>query len=47
MVLMVTKSTCPACKGNRYVTVKNTDGRDINKKCPDCGGRGFKVTVHR
>jgi excinuclease UvrABC ATPase subunit len=47
MVLMVSKSTCPACKGNRYVTVKDSGGRDLHKKCPECGGRGFKVTVQR
>lgn len=47
MVLMVSKSTCLACKGNRYVTVKDSSGRDLHRKCPECGGRGFKVTVQR
>jgi excinuclease UvrABC ATPase subunit len=47
MVLMVSKSTCPACKGNRYVKVQDSAGHDVNKKCPQCGGRGFKVTVQR
>ncbi len=31
---MVSKSTCPACKGNRYVKVKDSAGHDVNKKCP-------------
>lgn len=44
---MVSKSTCPACKGNRYVRVKDSAGRDIDKKCPHCAGRGFKVMVQR
>jgi len=47
MVKMVSKSTCPSCKGNRYVTVKDSGGRDVHKKCPSCAGRGFKVTVQR
>ena len=44
---MVSKSTCPACKGNRYVQVKDSAGRDVNKKCHVCGGRGFKIEVRR
>ncbi len=47
MILMVSKCTCPACNGNRYVTVKDATGRDVHKKCPQCAGRGFKVTVRR
>ena len=45
--VMVNKSACPSCKGNRYVKVKDSAGRDLHKKCPECGGRGFKVSVHR
>jgi len=44
---MVSKKTCPACKGNRYVAVKDSAGHDLHKKCPECAGRGFKVTVTR
>jgi len=44
---MVTKETCPACKGNRWVTVKDSGGRDLHKKCPHCGGQGFKVKLTR
>lgn len=43
---MVTKQTCPACKGNRWIVVKDAGGRQLNKKCPHCGGQGFKVRLH-
>ena len=47
MVEMVTKHTCPACKGNRYLTIKDSVGRLVHKACPSCGGRGYKVTLQR
>ena len=42
---MVRKETCPSCKGNRWVTVRDAAGRDVHKKCPACGGQGFKLQV--
>jgi excinuclease UvrABC ATPase subunit len=47
MTLMVRKETCPACKGNRWLTVKDTSGRDVHRKCPTCGGQGYKISVQR
>ncbi|HEY5471963.1 MAG TPA: hypothetical protein VIK32_02105 [Candidatus Limnocylindrales bacterium] len=47
MIQMVRKETCPACKGNRWVTLKDSAGRDIHRKCPQCGGQGFKVRLTR
>lgn len=44
---MVHKEPCPACKGNRYVTVQSTAGQQVHKKCPKCGGNGFTVRLHR
>jgi DnaJ-class molecular chaperone len=45
MIEMVRKETCPACKGNRYVTVKNPSGHEVPRKCPTCGGQGFRVRI--
>ena len=45
MTDMVRKETCPSCKGNRWVTVKDSGGHDVHKKCPSCGGQGFKIRV--
>jgi excinuclease UvrABC ATPase subunit len=45
MIEMVRKETCPACKGNRWVTVKDSSGSDVHRKCPACGGQGFKIRV--
>ena len=47
MIAVVHKETCPACKGNRWITVKDNAGHDIHKKCPQCGGNGFKVSIRR
>lgn len=47
MIGMLRKETCAACNGNRYVTVKSTGGQHVHKKCPSCGGVGFKVRVQR
>lgn len=43
---MVSRETCPHCKGNRYVSVEKSPkdtGRWI--KCPTCGGQGYKVRL--
>jgi DnaJ-class molecular chaperone len=45
MIEMVRKETCPACKGNRWVTLKDTQGRDLHRKCPVCGGQGYKIRL--
>ena len=45
MIEMVRKETCPTCKGNRWVTVKDPAGRDVHRKCPQCGGQGFKLRL--
>jgi len=42
---MVTRTTCPACKGNKYVTVTLSDGRRDHRRCPECGGAGYKVRI--
>ena len=42
---MVRKETCTECKGNRWVTVKGTGGKDVHRKCPNCGGQGYKVRI--
>ena len=42
---MVRKEICPSCKGNRWVTVRDVTGRDVHRKCPACGGQGFKLQV--
>jgi len=47
MVQMMHKEPCPACKGNRYVTVQATSGQRVNKKCPKCGGNGYTVRLER
>jgi len=44
---VVRKETCPACKGNRWVTLKDQTGRDVNRKCPSCGGQGYKIRLAR
>ena len=44
---MVRKETCPACKGDRWVSVKDATGRSKHKKCPSCGGQGYKITLQR
>jgi excinuclease UvrABC ATPase subunit len=44
---MVHKETCPACRGNRWITVKDSTGHDVHKKCPQCGGQGYKVHIKR
>lgn len=35
---MITKEVCPTCKGNRVVV-----GENKTIKCPECGGKGFKI----
>jgi hypothetical protein len=45
MIGMVRKETCPACKGNRWMTIKDGAGRDIHRKCPVCGGQGYKIRL--
>lgn len=45
VIRMVRKETCPTCKGGRYVSVKTSAGTAIWKKCPDCGGHGYKVRI--
>ena len=47
MMDVVRKETCPACKGNRWVTLKDQTGRDVNRKCPSCGGQGYKIRLAR
>lgn len=42
---MVRKETCPHCKGNRYVEVKDTHGKPAHIRCPHCGGNGYKVRL--
>lgn len=44
---MVRKEQCPSCKGNRYVAVKTTAGKETWRKCPACSGQGYKVRVSR
>ena len=44
---MVRKVTCDHCKGNRYVVVKTTVGKDSHRPCPHCNGVGYKVSVTR
>ena len=45
MIAVVRKETCPACKGDRWVTLKDAAGREVHKKCPSCGGQGFKIRL--
>ncbi|MBC7265552.1 MAG: hypothetical protein H5T75_01035 [Coriobacteriia bacterium] len=42
---MVTRTTCPACKGNKYVSVTRSDGKNDYRRCPECNGAGYKVRV--
>jgi hypothetical protein len=44
---MVRKETCPVCRGDRWLTVKDNTGKNIHRKCPGCGGQGFKVKLTR
>lgn len=40
---MITKQDCPRCKGQRYVKVRLPKGQADFRKCPECGGTGFKI----
>lgn len=42
---MVSKQTCPRCKGNKVVYVTTSDGHHKNTTCPQCGGNGFQIKV--
>ncbi|MCL4078267.1 hypothetical protein MX659_01405 [Coriobacteriia bacterium Es71-Z0120] len=42
---MVTRTICPACKGNKYVSVTRADGKRDHRRCPECGGAGYKVRI--
>ena len=44
---MVRKENCDHCKGNRYLALRTSDGRDMWKKCPHCGGQGYKIRIVR
>jgi DnaJ-class molecular chaperone len=42
---MVQKEQCPSCKGNKFIRVTTTDGREKNTPCPHCGGNGYRVRI--
>ncbi len=42
---MVRREQCPHCKGNRYIPVVKTSGKDAWVKCPVCAGQGFKIRL--
>lgn len=42
---MVSRIICPACKGNKYVSVTRADGTRDHRRCPACNGVGYKVRV--
>lgn len=42
---MVHKETCPHCKGNRYVEVKDPRGKSAHIRCPHCRGAGYRVRL--
>lgn len=45
--MMLTRTTCPVCKGNKYVVVTRTDGTRDHRRCPECSGTGYKVQITR
>ncbi len=44
---MVTKVTCPSCKGNKFVRVTTSMGEPKVRACPACDGRGYQVRIVR
>ena len=44
---MVTKVTCPACKGNKVVSVRLATGSQQHRPCPACNGAGYQVKIAR
>ncbi|MHB1324363.1 MAG: hypothetical protein ACYCXZ_08550 [Coriobacteriia bacterium] len=42
---MVTKETCPVCKGNKFVEIERTPGSKDRRQCHGCNGTGFRVRV--
>ena len=42
---MVRKESCPECKGNRFVRVIDDSGEPETRKCPTCGGQGYKIRI--
>ena len=44
---MVVKETCPRCKGDRWVRLEVPVGKPAVRKCPECGGQGYKIRMMR
>lgn len=42
---VVKKETCPSCRGDKVVRVTTSDGTHKVRKCPECGGNGYKVRM--
>jgi DnaJ-class molecular chaperone len=42
---MVTRETCPQCKGNKVVYIERPTGASEWRQCPACNGTGFKVRI--
>lgn len=42
---MVRKETCPACRGNRVITVEPQPGIKEWRPCNGCNGTGYLVRV--
>lgn len=40
---MVTKETCPVCKGNKVVSVERQNGAKEWRPCHGCNGTGYQV----
>lgn len=44
---MVHREPCTHCKGNRYILLRTSQGKDSWRKCPHCAGQGFTLRLSK
>ena len=43
---MVSRRSCPNCRGDKYLKVSVSSGQVEYRKCPLCNGTGYTISIH-